>query len=67
MITNNWTETVSRREAGSNAAGWRLFRSQLSTDGTRRVQGSSWPRTDWLSRIRERRVLRDRLQAYVSR
>jgi hypothetical protein len=60
MTTTNWIE------AGRNVAPWRLIRSQLPTDQARRAPGSLWHRIRWLSRIRDRQVLRARLRAYVS-
>jgi hypothetical protein len=64
--STNWIETGRRHEAKRNAAQWRLIRLQLPIDQTRRAPGSLWHRIRWLSRIRDRQVLRDRLRAYVS-
>jgi hypothetical protein len=67
MITSNWIEAGRHREADRNAARWRLIRSHLPTDQTRQAPGSLCFRIRWLSRIRDRWVLRARLRAYVAR
>jgi hypothetical protein len=67
MTTTTWIEAGRYCEVEHTALQRRLIRSRLVADQTRQTPGSLWHRIGWLSRVRDRQILRARLRAYVSR
>ena len=67
MTTTTWIESERYCEAEHTAVQRRLICARLFAGQAQQAPGRLWHRIGWLSRLRDRHILRARLRAYVSR